>query len=271
MTATATTGAPATTPASIEFRDITMRFGGVLAVDDLDLSVPAGSIFGIMGPNGAGKTTTLNILTGFQRPTEGHVLLDGEDIVGLRPDRVARRGIARTYQNVRLFHGLTVLETVVSGLYSHRPAGAIQSVLCLPGERRDRRAARQRARELLEQVGVRAHPDQIATTLSYGEQRRLEIARALAVRPRVLVLDEPTAGMNPVESAALGELFRQVRDSGVTVLLIEHNIRLVLEYCDRAAVLDFGRLLTAGTPRECVDDPRVREAYFGKNSNAHHH
>jgi len=254
----------------LELRGVTMRFGGVHAVDDLDLSIGRGLIFGIMGPNGAGKTTTINILTGFQRPTAGRVMLDGTDITGRSPNQIARLGIARSYQNVRLFPGLTVLESVVSGLYSHRRVSSGGAVLCLPGEHRDRAEARRRAGAILERVGVRARPDQIATTLSYGEQRRLEIARALALQPRLLLLDEPTAGMNPVESAALGDLFRSLRDDGITIALIEHNIRLVLDYCDQAAVLDFGRLLTTGTPKECVDHPLVREAYFGKKSNAEH-
>ena len=161
----------------------------------------------------------------------------GDEIVGLSPTRIARRGIARSYQNVRLFPGLSVIESVISGLYAHRSGNSLGAIACLPAERRDRRMATERAAALLGRVGVNARHDQIATTLSYGEQRRLEIARALALQPKLLLLDEPTAGMNPVESAVLGELFRSLRDDGITIVLIEHNIKLVLDFCDQAAVL----------------------------------
>jgi branched-chain amino acid transport system ATP-binding protein len=261
------TNESAGTPA-LELRGLRKRFGGLAAVDDLSLAIPENSIYGLMGPNGAGKTTILNLITGFLSPDEGQVLVDGQDITGQPAHQVAAHGVARSYQNVRLFPGLTVLETVISGFHRHRSSRIWQAVLATRAERRERREYAERARELLHRVGVSAPPERVGTTLPYGEQRRLEIARALATDPRLLLLDEPTAGMNAAESAAIGDLLRQLQSEQLTLVLIEHNIKLVLEYCEHAAVVDFGRLLIEDVPSVCVADPNVQEAYFGKSSDA---
>jgi branched-chain amino acid transport system ATP-binding protein len=241
------------------------HYAGLSALQDVTFDVPAGDIHGLIGPNGAGKSTLINIVSGFVKPDTGTVSMFGRDITDLRADRLADVGIARTYQNVRLFHGLTVLQTVEAGAFRLRRTGLAAATF---GSGRERRAARDRARAILELVGVTAAPRALADGLSYGEQRRVEIARALAADPRILLLDEPAAGMNDREADALGELFRRIRSQGVTVLIIEHNIRLVLELCDHATVLNFGQMLATGTPRQCIDDPDVREAYFGRQSDS---
>lgn len=257
-----------TTDIALSMQGLRKDFGGVVAVHDLHLDIPEGSIFGIMGPNGAGKTTILNLVSGFLQPDTGRFLINGQDATNLAAHDVARLGVARTYQNVRLFPGMSVLDTVVAGFYQHRSSTFLDTILSLSRDRRERKQYHEEALAILERVGVSADPEQLGETLPYGEQRRLEIARALAARPRLLLLDEPTAGMNATESAELGDLFRSLRDDGVTIALIEHNIRLVLEYCEVAAVIDFGRLIAEGTPRECVDKREVQEAYFGKQSDA---
>jgi branched-chain amino acid transport system ATP-binding protein len=257
-----------TTDVALSMQGLRKDFGGVVAVHDLHLDIPEGSIFGIMGPNGAGKTTILNLVSGFLQPDTGRFLINGQDATNLPAHDVARLGVARTYQNVRLFPGMSVLDTVVAGFYQHRSSTFLDTILSLSRDRRERKQYHEEALAILERVGVSADPEQLGETLPYGEQRRLEIARALAARPRLLLLDEPTAGMNATESAELGDLFRSLRDDGVTIALIEHNIRLVLEYCEAAAVIDFGRLIAEGTPRECVDKREVQEAYFGKQSDA---
>lgn len=258
----------ATTGSALSIQGIRKDFGGVIAVHDLHLEIPEGSIFGIMGPNGAGKTTMLNLVSGFLPPDTGRFFVNGQDATDLPAHGVARLGVARTYQNVRLFPGMSVLDTVLAGFYQHRSSTFLDTVLSLARDRRERTQYREEALTILERVGVNAEPEQLGETLPYGDQRRLEIARALATRPKLLLLDEPTAGMNATESAELGDLFRALRDDGVTIVLIEHNIRLVLEYCEAAAVIDFGRLIAEGTPRECVDKREVQEAYFGKQSDA---
>lgn len=255
------------TASILEISDLRRSFGGVKAVDGLSMSVPRGSIFGLMGPNGAGKTTVINLITGFFRPDVGSITFDGVDTTRLPPHRIAAMGIARTYQNVRLFEGMTAVDQVVAGRHSRRSSRAWQSILCLPGERRERRAAEAAARELLDRVGLKRHDD-LANHLSYGEQRRVEIARALATDPSLLLLDEPTAGMNSVESAGIGALMEQLRDEGITILVIEHNMSLILDHCDLALVQNFGQPIMTGTPQECVNDPRVQEAYFGRKSDA---
>jgi branched-chain amino acid transport system ATP-binding protein len=251
----------------LELKELRRSFGGVKAVDGLNLSMPRGSIFGLMGPNGAGKTTAVNLITGFFPADGGQVLFDGKDITRLKGHEIAAAGITRTYQNVRLFEGMTAVEEVVAGSHLRRSSSAWQAVMCLPSERRERREMRQRARDLLARVGVES-PDELATNLSYGQQRRVEIARALASEPKLLLLDEPTAGMNSKESAEIGELMQQLRSEGVSILVIEHNMALILEHCDFALVQNFGRPIMSGTPRECVDDAQVQEAYFGRKSDA---
>jgi branched-chain amino acid transport system ATP-binding protein len=250
---------------ALRLDSVEKRFTGLVALRGITFDVKARDIFGLIGPNGAGKTTLINILSGFLRPEEGAIELFGSDITGVPSDRLASIGIARTYQNVRLFEGLSVLQTVEAGAHRHRKTGFWYGLFGSPAERR---RIRTRAKELLDFVGVTASPRTKATNLSYGEQRRVEIARALAADPRLLLLDEPAAGMNDKEADALATLIRTIRDSGVTVVLVEHNIRLVLELCDHATVLNFGEMIASGTPRDCLADPDVREAYFGKQSDA---
>jgi len=254
--------------AALEIVGLSKSFGGLRAVNDLTFDVAPNSIFGLLGPNGAGKTTVLNLVSGLMPSNSGTVQVFGDHVEGLPAHRVAGAGIARTYQNVRLFPGLTVLETVVTGFYRQRSARLWQTVLCLPSERRERREVEEKARALLDRVGVTAPPDRLAESLSYGEQRRVEIARALATEPRVMLLDEPTAGMNDVESDALGQLLVTLRDEGLSLVLIEHNIKLVLNFCSHAVVMNFGELITKGTPRECVENEEVQAAYCGKQSDA---
>lgn len=250
---------------ALSLADVGKSFVGLSALRSISFDVLSGEIFGLIGPNGAGKTTLINVLSGFLPADTGSVKLFGEDIGGLSADRLASAGIARTYQNVRLFEGLTVLQTVEAGAHRHRKSGFWHAVF---GSTAERKKTRRRARELLEFVGVTAPMKTLAKNLSYGEQRRVEIARALASEPRVLLLDEPAAGMHDREAEALAELFREIRDNGVTIMLIEHNIRLVLDLCDRAIVLNFGEMIASGTPQECIDDPDVREAYFGRQSDS---
>ena len=257
----------AATPA-IAINELTRRFGGQVALDHLSFDVADQSIFGIVGPNGAGKTTLINLISGLDRASEGKIELYGDRIDRLPAHQVAQLGIARTYQNIRLFPALSVVDTVVAGRHQHRSSSVWGAMSCRPKERRERKEAVEYARALLERVGVHASPDTVATRLSYGEQRRVELARALASEPRVLLLDEPTAGMNQSESAALGELLTELRSEHLTLVLVEHNIKLVLEFCDAAAVIDFGTLLIAGDPRTCIDDPAVQEAYFGRRKDA---
>jgi branched-chain amino acid transport system ATP-binding protein len=254
---------------ALELATLTRRFGGLVAVDEVSLRVNRRTIFGLLGPNGAGKTTILNLISGFDRPTSGSLRLFGKDITSKPPHEVARQGVARTYQNVRLFHGMSALENVAAGRYSRRTSRLWQSVLCMPSELRERREVLEDARALLDRVGMTLPVDRLAETLPYAEQRRVEIARALASRPNLLLLDEPTAGMNSTESAAIGDLLITLRDGeGLTLVLIEHNIKLVLAYCDEAVVLNFGRKIASGTPRSCVDNPDVRIAYFGRRGHA---
>lgn len=242
---------------------LTKSFGGLKAVDGVSLDIPGGSIFGLVGPNGAGKTTFLNLMNGLIRSTSGEVTILGTKTTALPAHRIARLGVARTFQTIKLVPDLTVAETVVSGRYRLRRDSVLSSVLALPGERRSRRESLAVAQELLDRVGLDVPPDRFATSLSYGEQRRLEIARALASEPEVLLLDEPTAGMNAQESERLGELLVRLRDTGLTLVMVEHNMGLVRKYCTDAAVLNSGELIIVGAPDECLDDPRVQEAYFG--------
>jgi len=253
---------------ALSIRGLSRQFGGLMALSDLSFDVEEDAIFGVVGPNGAGKTTLINLISGLDRATSGRIELFGDRIDGLPAHQVARRGIARTYQNIRLFPGLSVVDTVIAGRDQLRRSTVWGAMACLPRERRERKRAVEDARALLARVGVTAPPEAIATRLSYGEQRRVELARALAFEPKVLLLDEPTAGMNHAESSALGSLLEELRAERLTLVLVEHNIKLVLDFCSSAAVIDFGTLLIAGQPRECMDDPAVQEAYFGKSSHA---
>ncbi len=253
---------------AVGIRGLTKAFGGLRAVDDVTISVPERRIHGILGPNGAGKTTVLNMVSGFIAPDDGSIAVFGDEVTRLAPFQIARKGVARTYQNIRLFPGMTVLETVVAGAYQRRTSSIAGALLMSPSERRERQDQRVRARELLALVGVRADHDALAETLSYGDQRRVEIARALATEPRVLLLDEPTAGMNDAESHEIGRLLVDLRDAGLTLILIEHNMRLVEEFCESVSVMNSGAMLAQGAPAWCLEQDDVKEAYFGKRSDA---
>ena len=252
----------------LEIDRVEKRFGGVAAVDGLTTRVERGSVHGLIGPNGAGKTTMINLITGLFHPTAGAIRLDGAALEGRLPESIAALGISRTFQNVRLFSGMTVLEQVMTGCWLGRDTGLLASFLGLPAARRAWAATRRRALDLLERVAMAHRADELAETLSYGEQRRIEIARALGSGPRLLLLDEPTAGMNHAEAQAVGRLVHELRDGGLTVLMVEHNMGLVTEFCDSCTVMNFGRLLATGDPRTCIADPAVQEAYFGRKHDA---
>jgi branched-chain amino acid transport system ATP-binding protein len=251
--------------AALEVNGLTRRFGGVTAVDGLSFAVERGEVFGVIGPNGAGKTTLFNLVTGITPPTSGTLFHDGTDITSARPYQVARRGIARTFQNIRLFPELSALENVMIGRHCHTRSGLFSGVLALGTAGAEERAVRKRARELLALMGIAGRAEVKARNLPYGDQRRLEIARALALEPKLLLLDEPAAGMNPAEKTALADFMRRLRvDFDLTLLIIEHHVPLVMGLCDRIAVLDFGKLIALGDPETVRRDPAVVEAYLGE-------
>jgi branched-chain amino acid transport system ATP-binding protein len=245
---------------------ITIRFGGLVAVNDVTFSIPPKSIVSLIGPNGAGKTTFFNVITGLYAPTEGSVYYEGADITAAKPHMRAAAGIARTFQNIRLFNLMTAEENVMVAMHSKLKSGMIRTIIRTPGQRREEREARDLANDLLRFVGIGKIAGETARNLSYGDQRRLEVARALALSPKVLLLDEPTAGMNPQESATFNDFVHRVRDEkDVAILLIEHDMSVVMRVSERITVLDRGEMIAQGGPDEIRNNPRVVEAYLGKS------
>jgi branched-chain amino acid transport system ATP-binding protein len=253
-------------PALMRVEEVSKEFGGLVAVNAVSVDVPTGSIVSIIGPNGAGKTTLFNMLTGLYKPTSGRVILGDRDVTGARPDIITSRGVARTFQNIRLFSAMTAIENVMVGRHARMGAGLFGSILRTPKVRREEAAVRERAAEILEYVGLKpAQFGSLSTNLSYGDQRRVEIARALASEPRLLLLDEPTAGMNPQESSQLTGFMRKMqKDLDLTILLIEHDMRVVMDVSERITVLDHGEKIAEGGPEEVRSNERVIEAYLGK-------